>query len=56
MQGDGTEWDVYRVETAGGGPPYDCGDQIISDEIPAEYVAEYWFYRRETGSKNGDQV
>lgn len=40
------EWDIYRVETVGGGPPYDCGDQIISEEIPAEYVAEYWFYRR----------
>lgn len=40
------EWDVYRVETAGGGPPYNCGDQIISDTIPVEYVAEYWFYRK----------
>lgn len=45
-QDDDSEWDIYRVETAGGGSPYNCGDQIISDEIPVEYAAEYWFYRR----------
>lgn len=44
-------WDIYRVETAGGGSPYDCGDQIINDEIPSEYVAEYWFYKK-VGDKN----
>ncbi|KAK6376877.1 hypothetical protein LTR64_000256 [Lithohypha guttulata] len=45
---DDEEWDIYRVETAGGGPPYNCGDQIISDEIPVEYAAEYWFYHKST--------
>lgn len=40
------QWDIYRVETAGGGPPYNCGDQIINDEIPVEYAAEYWLYRQ----------
>lgn len=47
------EWDIYRVETAGGGPPYNCGDQIISDEIPVEYAAEYWFYRRNIRGQQG---
>jgi len=46
-QDNDNEWDIYRVETAGGEPPYNCGDQIISSEILAEYVAEYWFYRRD---------
>ena len=45
-QDDDQEWTIYRVETAGGGSPYNCGDQIISDEIPSEYAAEYWFYRK----------
>lgn len=45
-QDDDMEWDVYRVETAGGGPPSSCGDQIISDVIPVEYAAEYWLYQR----------
>lgn len=49
----GTNWDVYRVETAGGGPPYDCGDQIINDEIPAEYAAEYWFYQKKVNGYAG---
>jgi len=52
-QDNDNEWDIYRVETAGGGPPYDCGDQIISDEILAEYVAEYWFYRRDKRGREG---
>lgn len=50
-QDDDKEWDIYRVETAGGGPPYNCGDQVISDEIPVEYAAEYWFYRRNVKQK-----
>jgi len=47
------EWDIYRVETAAGGPPYNCGGQVISNEIPAEYVAEYWFYRRDRSGREG---
>lgn len=50
------EWDIYRVETAGGGPPYNCGDQIINQEIPVEYVAEYWFYRRGGSPREGIQA
>jgi len=52
-QDDDSEWDIYRVETAGGGPPYNCGDQVIGDEIAAEYVAEYWFYRRDMSGHEG---
>lgn len=55
-QDDNAEWDIYRVETAGGGPPYNCGDQIISKEIPVEYVAEYWFYRRDGNAREGIQT
>lgn len=50
------EWDIYRVETAGGGPPYDCGDQIISDEIPVEYAAEYWFFRTSMMGQQAQEV
>lgn len=53
-QDESNNWDIYRVETAGGGPPYNCGDQIISDEIPVEYVAEYWFYHRNSKVEDGD--
>lgn len=52
-QDDDNEWDIYRVETAAGGPPYNCGGQVISNEIPAEYVAEYWFYRRDRSGREG---
>lgn len=52
-QDDGAEWSIYRVETASGGPPYNCGDQVVSEEIPVEYVAEYWFYQRKGNSHEG---
>lgn len=45
LQDEEHRWDIYRVETAGGQPPYNCGGDIINDEFPVEYVAEYWFYR-----------
>jgi len=47
------EWEIYRVVTAGGGSPYDCGDQIINDDIPSEYVAEYWFYQNKANHGEG---
>jgi hypothetical protein len=40
---EGFEWEVYRVEMAGGFIPRTCADQNVT--IFTEYVAEYWFYR-----------
>lgn len=37
------EWEVYRVEMAGGAIPADCSGQNVTFNV--EYVAEYWFYR-----------
>ena len=35
------DWDVYRVETAGGTPPICDGGRFMSEK---EYTAEYWFF------------
>ena len=39
------EWEVYRVETAGGAPPASCQGHENST-IDVLYAAEYWFYHR----------
>ncbi len=41
VSADGT-WEVYRVETAGGAVPANCGGQSSTFDIT--YAAEYWFY------------
>lgn len=39
------EWEVYRVETAGGVTPTSCRGHENSS-IAVVYAAEYWFYHR----------
>lgn len=39
------EWEVYRVETAGGVTPTSCKGHENST-ISVAYAAEYWFYHR----------
>lgn len=41
--GQDSEWEVYRVEMAGGAVPDICAGQNVT--FDSEYVAEYWFYR-----------
>jgi hypothetical protein len=35
------DWDIYRVETAGGTPPICDGSAFMAEK---EYTAEYWFF------------
>ena len=35
------DWDIYRVETAGGAPPICDGKRFMAEK---EYTAEYWFF------------
>ncbi|OQV02962.1 hypothetical protein CLAIMM_08069 [Cladophialophora immunda] len=35
------DWDIYRVEVAGGAPPICDSQRIMAEE---EYTAEYWFF------------
>ncbi|KAJ9603841.1 hypothetical protein H2200_011362 [Cladophialophora chaetospira] len=35
------DWDMYRVETAGGTPPICNGERFMAEK---EYAAEYWFF------------
>jgi Protein of unknown function (DUF3455) len=41
------DWEVYRVETAGGVAPKTCKGHENST-ISVAYAAEYWFYHRQT--------
>ena len=39
---EASDWEVYRVETAGGAIPTSCAG--LSERFEVGYAAEYWFY------------